>query len=403
MSLQISSTTRRYDLDWLRVLTILSVFFYHVGMVFVSWDFHIKNNETSYFLESIMVYLHTWRLPLLLFIAGAATILVAKRKTSWQFYKERNARLLIPLIFGIFVVVPPQIYIEKISQYSSFIMFYPTVFEMRAYPEGNLSWHHLWFISYLLVFSIISIPIIRFFKAEQSNQTQEKFKKYFTMKYAMNSVGLVFVLSQLLLRPYFPEETHDMTDLSYMVSYYLFFVFGLIISTSDSFWEILKNKRSLHLKSLIFQLMLYYLLWFYPWKNIEHLISRDILSAIWMVCETLIAWTTVITVVGYAQVLLNKPHKWLKALNEGIYPFYILHQTVIIIVGYMVITWNTGIMMKYIGISIISLAIILVIYRYLIYPNNLFRFLFGMKKEKDHSYSFSSQSNKVENHQVYNK
>ncbi len=33
---------RRYDLDWLRVCAFGLLILYHVGMVFVPWDFHIK-------------------------------------------------------------------------------------------------------------------------------------------------------------------------------------------------------------------------------------------------------------------------------------------------------------------------------------------------------------------------
>ena len=39
------SATRRYDIDWLRVICIVILLYYHVGMIYVPWDWHIKSAE----------------------------------------------------------------------------------------------------------------------------------------------------------------------------------------------------------------------------------------------------------------------------------------------------------------------------------------------------------------------
>ena len=137
-------SARRYDLDWLRIIAILIVLIFHVGMFFNDWDWHIKNNNTSDAFGYVMIWLHYWRLPLLLFISGAGTIYASAKRNEKQFALERAKRLLIPLVFSMFVIVPPQIYFERISDYSSYFQFYPTVFECVPYPDGaSLSWHHM--------------------------------------------------------------------------------------------------------------------------------------------------------------------------------------------------------------------------------------------------------------------
>jgi glucan biosynthesis protein C len=159
---------RKYYLDWLRVIAFYILIFYHVGMIFVPWDFHIKNNVTLEWFETWMAFLSQWRLPLLFLISGMV-IYYSLGKRSWKgIITERSKRLLIPLLFGMFVIVPPQIYFERISDgvvFSNYWQFWKTVFELVPFPEGgSLSWHHLWYVLYIFVYSIIALPILTFFK-----------------------------------------------------------------------------------------------------------------------------------------------------------------------------------------------------------------------------------------------
>ena len=59
---------RRYDLDWLRVIVFGLLIFYHVGMFFVPWGWHIKNNEIYGWLRYPMLFVNQWRLPILFVI-----------------------------------------------------------------------------------------------------------------------------------------------------------------------------------------------------------------------------------------------------------------------------------------------------------------------------------------------
>src|SRR5688500_16034020 len=145
------STDRRHDLDWLRLIAIIILLFFHTGMLFNPWEWHIKNQETSIGFTYWMAWLHYWRMPLLLFISGAGTYLALRKRTPSEYAGERFRKLIIPLTFGMFVIVPPQIYFEHVGEYSDYGSFYKTVFDFVPYPAGNFSWHHLWFIAYLFV------------------------------------------------------------------------------------------------------------------------------------------------------------------------------------------------------------------------------------------------------------
>lgn len=125
--------TRLHELDWLRVIAILILLGCHTGMIFVSWSWHIKSAETSRVLETVMAWLHYWRMPLLLFISGAGACFALGFRRPLQFLAERHRRLLAPLVFGMLVIVPPQIYLERAGAWESYAAFDPTVFEFVPY------------------------------------------------------------------------------------------------------------------------------------------------------------------------------------------------------------------------------------------------------------------------------
>ena len=377
------NTGRRYDLDWLRFIAIVILLFFHTGMLFNPWDWHIKNAETSESFRYWMAWLHFWRMPLLLFISGAGTYMALGKRTPRQFAGERFTRLFIPLVFGMFVVVPPQIYFEYIKQYDGYWDFYKTVFEFQPYPAGSFSWHHLWFILYLFLYSLIAIPLLIFLRSPKSLPFKER-----TFKILSSPAGILFVpstlilITQVVLRPYFDEETHDLIhDWAYFTFYFCFFLFGMLCYSSPKLWESIGRNRTHLLVSTIVMLIPFYGLFFH-FREIIHLPwTLDTIVTAFDVTAIFVCWFTVITVIAYGQHYLNRPHPWLSKINEGLYPFYILLQTVIIFLGYYICQLPWSIAAKFWSVSLLTLLSCLVFYLVIIKPFNGIRFLFGMKKK----------------------
>ncbi len=147
----------RYDfLDWLRVIAIFVLLFFHTGMIFVGWGWHVMNDQRIESLVIPMDISHRLRMPLLFVIAGAGMWFALQRRTGGQLLKERTVRLLFPLIIGMFLIVPPQVFYERLFQgqwHGGFLQFFwERTLQFRPYPAGDFSWHHLWFIVYLYVY-----------------------------------------------------------------------------------------------------------------------------------------------------------------------------------------------------------------------------------------------------------
>lgn len=364
---------RQYFIDWLRIGLILSVFFYHIGMIFNSWDWHIKSDEHLLFLEPIMGWLHYWRMPLLFLVSGVGTYYALGFRSSKQYIKERFNRLLIPAIVGIFVLVPVQVYIEKINEFSSLGDLYMHWFD-GIYPSGNFSWHHLWFIIYLFLISLLISPFIKYSRTDHFARVKNWMVKKTTVILGLNWVLVVLLLSQVILRQYFPDSTHALyNDWAFFAFYLIFFLCGFILFTSEAVIQALCTQRRLYLIQSILVTIFY--------SSIASIFEPSILSEyMYHIFGIIIAWSCGMAVIGYCKSYFNKDHKFRKTLNEAIYPFYLLHQPIIVVVGYIILQWRLPILVKGVLITLVSLLLAIGLY-WIISKFNVLRIVFGMKKK----------------------
>jgi peptidoglycan/LPS O-acetylase OafA/YrhL len=367
-------TGRRAELDWLRVASVSLVFLHHVCMPFNGDHFHIMNDESSKVLDDIMVYFEQWRLPLLLLISGAGTVMAFSKHSAFGFVKERSRRLLLPLIVGVLVIVPPQTYFELKDQFTSYLDFYTQL------PD-NLESNHLWFIQYLFFFSLIVIPLVLYFRSERSVGARQRIGTLLARPWAVVLLCVPIMALQIISLIYFPDGEEAWINFPKASYYFYFFVIGIILFSCPQAWNRLALYRKQYLTIALISLILFYGYYYLPQEWIPESVSAGGRWSVWFVVCALVGWTTMLTVMAYAQVYLNQPRPILKKLNEAVYPFYILHQTVIVVLAYYVVQWEASIAIKLIVLLVISLIAIIAIYRLVIYPFNAVRLLFGMKKK----------------------
>lgn len=383
MHLQAQQDTRRYDLDWLRIIAILLLHFFHTGMIFIAeWGWHIKNSETSYIFLEWMYFLSRWRMALLFFISGVGTSYALGFRSGGVYIKERASRLLVPLIFGMFVIVPPQIYFERLFQgqkFSSLLEFYPTVFEFVPYPEGSFSWHHLWFIAYLFIYSVIALPLFLYLRTEKGKVLVTSLTRL-TRRFSLYIFGipLAMVYAALLVR--FPSGNQNLiSDWAMFSFYFLLFVFGYIIHAEADFWRQIENKRKLSLQLGFISIVA---VDFMRWNDLEPEWSYNVGNMLFVSLSAFNSWFWVLAILGYGKRYLNRKNKLLAYANEAIYPFYILHQTLIVVIGYYVIQVKEEISLKFIFIVFVTFFLSMGIYEFFVKPYRITRLVFGMKEKK---------------------
>ncbi|TMU57058.1 acyltransferase family protein [Flagellimonas algicola] len=370
---EIPKKDRKYFIDWLRIALIISVFFFHVGMIFRPEQWHVNSKETFAFLDPIMWWLHLWRMPLLFLVSGVGTFYAIGHRTTWQYIKERLRRLYIPFSVGFFTLVPLMVYVERIDQYESLWSFIPHMFDGGPYPAGNISWHHLWFILYLLLISLLISPFLNYTKSGHYNMIRGKLISIASNRMGLNWLLPILILSQVVLRQYFPYSTHALyNDWAYFTYYLLFFLSGFMLFTSNKVVTALADDRRLYLyQTLVFTVLLFSL----PSIFGEPSIIQDYARGI---TEMIISLSCGLTAIGYFKNYFNKDHKYRKELNQAIYPFYLLHQPMLIFVGYVVLQWDISYGLQAVLITILSLFFILASY-ILIKKFHVLRIAFGLK------------------------
>jgi glucans biosynthesis protein C len=378
------TSQRQTYLDWLRILSILGVLFFHSAMPYVAQNnWHIKNHETSNLMMESNYFLHLFRMPLLFFISGTVSYYMMQRRSTLSFIGLRFRRLLIPLVVGMFIIVPPQIYMERLAHgyKGSFLEWYPSVFNFVPYPKGSFSWHHLWFIAYLFIYDLIFAPVFAWLISPKSDVFKEKLA-YLAKGKLVYLLMLPSIIWFTLMADKLPETNDLVHDGCYFVYWLFFLLAGFIFILQPKLMDSLERNRRFALTIGFLSLMIVDCM---RWNKVEPgyvnwPFHGQVFDYLFKALSPIIAWGWVLALVGYGKHYLNRTHKVLNYLNQAVYPFYILHQTVIVLVAYYIVqTENESILSKYIYTVGITFFVSVLVYHLFIRPYALTRFLFGMK------------------------
>lgn len=356
----------RYDfLDWLRVIAIFVLLFFHTGMLFVGWGWHIENAETLTSLRLPMDIAHRLRMPLLFVVAGAGMWFALRSRNGTGLVRERSVRLLLPLVAGMFLIVPPQIYVERLFRgqwHGGYLAFFvERVLQFQPYPQGNFSWHHLWFVAYLYVYVFLLLPLMLWWRAAG------RIVKPGAWLYAL---GLPLAVNEAILKPLYPETHALLGDWYTFNHYFLFTLYGCLLASMRDAWDWFATRRQLSLGITLVVFGAAMLL-------IETgVIDRDTPADAFV--ANIFTWAALMTFIGYGRRYLSFSNPLLRWARDASYPVYILHQTVIIAVGYRVIQqpWNAW--TKYVVVLLGTMAICFVLYEG-IRRFQATRVLFGMR------------------------
>lgn len=372
-----AETGRRHDLDWLRVIVFGFLIFYHVGMFFVPWGFHVKNNVIYPWLQWPMLFLNQWRLPILFVISGMGTYYALGRRSGGAFIGEQLSRLALPLAFGMLVIVPPQVFFERLAQgefSGHYFQFWPLQALTGIYPEGNLSWHHLWFLPYLFLYSVMLLPLFLYLRKRPDAGFTRWIKRIVVLPLGLYIFIIPLYFIEAFIEPFFPVTHALIDDWFTFVNFLVLFFFGyVLIAVKDAFWHAVQHRRRFYLASgLVLFTAMTMLRYFY-----EDSIAIHFIEAFLKVANL---WSWILALFGYAATYLNQDSRVLRYCNRAVYPFYILHQTVTIAIGYYLMDLNWGFVSKA-GLMVTgTFGISFILYELLIRRITWLGPLFGLKK-----------------------
>jgi glucans biosynthesis protein C len=338
---------RRLDLDWVRIAAFFLLVLYHIGMYYVTWDWHVKSPYASEAIEPLMLLTSPWRLSLLFMVSGVATAFLfaktQKQSGGSGFLAQRSWRLLVPLIFGMLVIVPPQSYYEVVSKlpggyHDGYLAFWGRYLAHdRTFCADDdclrlPTWNHLWFVAYLWVYTLIGWGLLRF--APKASDVAGRW-----LERRLSGIGvllwpaLLLIVGRAALVGRFPS-THDLTSDWYNHAQYLpLFLLGMLVATRESVWNALQRLRwwALLLTVAGYAMIVWY---FYASGYDDTRPPPDALRMLQRVVWALFQWTAIAAIFGFARGITFRETPALHYLREAVFPVYILHQTIIIVIAY---------------------------------------------------------------------
>jgi hypothetical protein len=337
---EIATSGRRVDLDWIRIIAFGLLILYHVGMLFVPWDFHVKSAHILPGLEPLMLVVNPWRLSLLFLVSGAATRFMTVKREPRALFAARAARLLPPIAFGMLIVVPPQSYFQMVQQWGysgGFAEFYfgrylglPHSICENGYCLILPTWNHLWFVVYLFVYT--AVLALALAAAPALLRVLER-----RLAPALSGPGLLILPVLLLalyrdaLYPFFPQTHALVGDWYNHALYGTLFLFGYLFALNDG---VAAASQRLRWPALVAALLAYasFILWRVLGGNGAP--SSEALALYGRLAYAAYQWCCIIAILGFGRRWLTHEGPARRYLTDAVFPFYIVHQTTIIATDY---------------------------------------------------------------------
>lgn len=385
-----ANKNRRYDIDWLRNLALLLLIFYHLGMYYVAdWDWHIKSDTQSTLLQNFMVFSNLWRMNLLFFISGITLALVKHKYSAKQLINTRTKRLFLPLLFGMLLIVPIQVYYEfkadgmfddygEIQNFWDFMLAYVNVNTDFAQDKqsiiGLLTWNHLWYLIYLFAYTFVFLalrPLLERFIFTNAFQSVRPIPFFVIF-------SCYFLIAWVYIRPQY-ATTHALIDDWWShAKYFSIMLMGYCFAHRKNIWnKVIKHRRILvYIGCTTYSLVALDRNGAFPFMG-DAFQSYIVVQFAYGAVITLNMWCWMLASIGYVGRYLNKPSRLLNYANDAVLPWYILHQSLIILFAANIKIFDFSPWLEAVFIALMTIVSSYLLFE-IIRRFNLLRLCFGL-------------------------
>jgi glucan biosynthesis protein C len=327
---------RRVDLDWLRIGAFALLILFHVAMFYAPWDWEVKSPRILPATLVLIEWSAPWRLLLLFMISGAALRFMLVRSTPAMVLHRRTVFLLPPLLVAIVVVIPPQAYLRAVERFGydrGFLTFWGQylTFDHRLCVGGDCSvlpdMQHMWFVAYLWIYTMIVVAVLTV-APRLLPWLQARIAPLLTGWRLLVLPIVSLSLVRIALEHFFPE-THNLYDDWYLHAIFLAaLVFGFLFLIDRDF---MRQCERLRWVGLLVGVVAYTARTSYTWHFQDEPIPFALKVAMAFVygCDQ---WAWIVAAAGFAfRYLTVADGPWRRHLTEAIFPYYIIHQTAIVV------------------------------------------------------------------------
>jgi peptidoglycan/LPS O-acetylase OafA/YrhL len=335
---------RRHDIDALRAIAFALLILYHGCMLYVGgddWDWHLKSTHLAEWLQVPMLFVNRWRMDLIFLISGLSVHFLLRGTSVGRFIAQRSWRLLLPLVFGCLVIVPVQPYVQGIANGAvepGYLQFLGDYFGGRQWPQGafdgwehGFTWNHLWYLVYLWCYTMVFAALLPMLRRLPNPFARLRGGWLLTVP------ALPLLFYTLALQPHF-EDTGDLIHDWYRHAvYFTVFLYGWWLGSASGVWDELVRLRKRALSAALVLAAVY--------LGMVFGLSDDLPEWVGLIGRTvrnLYIWTALCAILGLSKAYLDKPFRWLPWATQAVYPWYVLHQSLILLIAYWVLPLHLG-------------------------------------------------------------
>ena len=401
-------TGRRVEFDVMRAFVVAGLVVFHSAVVFAagaSW--FVKDPRPSAGFTIFLLWGSLWGMPLLFLVSGMGARYAMRTRSAAAFARERLARLLVPFVVGLAVLVPPMFYIGRLGQpafHESYWRFWLSFVNVPALARGLLPrghWTsngitydpaHLWFLYVLLVFSVVLLPLFTYLRGPRGMPLIGRLAGSAERHGAL--VVFAAAIPMMVVEAVFGPDAN--TGGWERLAYLFPFLYGFLIASDPRFETALRRSRrpALAVACVVTGALV-------AWAGVINASGAGFGAGVppgWSALQSLAGWAWIVAIMGFAGSLAArrgslppvKPAPSLAApgpgwrhaaryANEAVLPFYLLHEPVIVAAAWLIVRWHAPIAGKYAALVIVSFAVTLGLYETLVRRFRVTRFLFGMK------------------------
>jgi hypothetical protein len=354
---------RKTYIDNIRWLCVLTLFPYHILMIYNAWgeNFYIKGAD----LKAMSTFLYVtwpWFMPLLFTVAGISTAYALEKRGIGGYVKERVSKLLIPLIAGILLVIPAQTYYAERfhnsydgGYFQQYILFFTKQTDLTGYT-GGFTPGQLWFVLYLFVISLVAIPVIMLYRK---------------MKHKPDVGRLpVVIMCCLFILPTLGSLILDIGGKS-LGEYFTYFFLGYFLLSNEAIQQKLENRRYILLGVSLVCTVFSALQWY------------EVFAPLWPVPDIFMrfhGWVSIMAILGLGRKHFNMGNKFTAYMSRSSFSVYLFHQTWIVVAAYYVFLLTDNAPAQMVLIFPVSVAATFTAYE-VCKRVGVTRFLFGIKKQ----------------------
>jgi surface polysaccharide O-acyltransferase-like enzyme len=395
---------RRSELDLLRALVVVGLVLFHTTVIFGAGEFPVKAATESGVATAFLAFGATWGMPLLFVISGMGIWHSLGSRGAGAFVRERVRRLLVPLLVGVLTLVPLQVYLglRRSGRVGSFAGFYQHFLEVRpsldfpfvvkaASGGGSFETGHLWFLVCLLGFSLALLPGFVLARRGAGMRVVERLGGLLARPGAVLLLGLPLAAVEL---PLGSEVGHAAWN---RYSYALLLAYGYLAAADARIGEAFQRQWRTAMAGAVLLFAAAGPVFAAASAHADPFTGTDGLSLGFRLLKSVDGWLWVVAILGLARSRTarrrSRPARPAgdpsgdaavagrvgAYVNEAVLPFYVLHETVIVMVACFVLPWRIGVLAQILLISLVSLVVTLLVYDLGVRRSAITRWLFGLK------------------------